>query len=281
MSNTLEYRELLLVAPLYQRYPAYQIDDAPIKGKKIKVWCPTCEDEHDFDLLQPAYLPDCLTDVDDIDETALLTIEYVCSWCRYFNLIFYIALDEEDNTFMKIGQYPPSYSFLLLKSKEFKKRLGNELFEEYKSAISSSSQGYNIGSFIYLRRIFEKLIESAHQDAKKGDNWREEDYKQLKTEKRIKMLKSYLPQKLVEYHDMYSILSEAIHQLTEEMCGKMHPVLIKGIDLILEEKIRAKNRKEQIESLDKEMNRLRREKNERKNKSKQAISKAQLTRVKK
>ena len=59
---------------------------------------------------------------------------------------------------------------------------------------------------------------------------------------RIQMLSDYLPDFLVEHHNIYSILSKGIHELSEEECKKYFMVLKESIEIILDEKLEAYNK---------------------------------------
>jgi hypothetical protein len=56
---------------------------------------------------------------------------------------------------------------------------------------------------------------------------------------RIQMLSDYLPDFLVENHNIYSILSKGVHELSEEDCKEYFTVLKESIEIILDEKLEA------------------------------------------
>ena len=47
--------------------------------------------------------------------------------------------------------------------KKYRKILGKEKYGEFGRAVGLYTHGIGIGSYVYLRRIFENLIEEAHQ----------------------------------------------------------------------------------------------------------------------
>lgn len=111
------------------------------------------------------------------------------------------------------------------------------------------ANGIGVGSFVYLRRIFEKLIFDKLKEAILLDpNINEEEFGRLKMEGKIKALKDFLPEFLVNNKVIYDILSKGIHELKEEECLAHFDTVKAAIVCILEEKIeqeeKAKHKKE-------------------------------------
>jgi hypothetical protein len=95
---------------------------------------------------------------------------------------------------IKIVQYPSLADLAEGNINKYGKVLGKEGLKEFKRAVGLSSHGIGIGAFVYLRRIFEKLIEDAHQKAAKVDtDWDEETYAESRMDEKIGLLKDYLP----------------------------------------------------------------------------------------
>ena len=148
----------------------------------------------------------------------------------------------------KIGQYPSFADLNIPKVKKYTKILGKELSSELTRAIGLAAHDVGVGAYVYLRRIFENLIEQAHQEAVKTNTEFDENiYKTSKMGERIELLKNYLPDFLVENSKMYSILSKGIHQLTEQECLKYFDTLKIGIELILDEKLEQYEKIKKIE----------------------------------
>ena len=75
----------------------------------------------------------------------------------YFD--FYI----HNNTITKYGQYPSLSYLSSVEIRKYRKILDNQSYSEFSRAVELASNGIGIGSFVYLRRIFENLIEDVHQ----------------------------------------------------------------------------------------------------------------------
>ncbi|KAA0131811.1 hypothetical protein FYZ48_27160 [Gimesia chilikensis] len=138
----------------------------------------------------------------------------------------------------KIGQYPSIADLHLPSLNKYKKILSKDDLSELKRGVGLSAHGVGIGACIYLRRLFEKLINGAFSEALlSGDTIDQEIFFKSRKTEQIDVLKNYLPKLLVENKKMYGILSKAIHDLSESECLRMFPILLNGIELILDEKL--------------------------------------------
>jgi len=152
----------------------------------------------------------------------------------------------QDNKLQKIGQWPSIANFQYPLLEKYKQVLGGEKYKELNRAVGLASHSVGIGSFVYLRRIFENLIEEAHSKAKSDSNFIEQDYIKSRMNEKILLLKDHLPEFLVENSSMYSILSKGIHELSENECLDYFEPLKVAIELILDEKIEEKRKQEKI-----------------------------------
>lgn len=163
--------------------------------------------------------------------------EFKCSKVDAHRIYFLFRIDQI--MFTKIGQHPTLYDLKGYDIDRFKKILGTENLNEFRIGVQLASHGNGIGAFTYLRRIIEPLIEDAHQIAKaKEGEWDEVKYSKKEYRNKIKMLKGYLPEFLIQNNSMYSILSAGIHSLSESKCKEGYKWILQGIEYILTEKIR-------------------------------------------
>lgn len=107
-------------------------------------------------------------------------------------------IKEKTGTLIKIGQDVSMMEFEASKIKNYRKVLSKEKQNELIRAIGLASHGVGIGSFVYLRRIFEDLIEEAHNHAKGIDKWNEDEFMRCRMGEKIDLLKDYLPDFLVQ-----------------------------------------------------------------------------------
>jgi hypothetical protein len=153
------------------------------------------------------------------------------------SVFIHTYIDESDVFVLeKIGQSPSLADMQIAKLKEYHIVLNNDKLKELSKAVGLAAHGVGIGSFVYLRRIFEFLIEEAHVEAKKQSGWDETAYTGRVGEK-ITQLSHYLPEFLVENKSLYGILSKGIHELTEDECLLNFDIVKVGIEFILDEKL--------------------------------------------
>ena len=152
-------------------------------------------------------------------------------------MYFYIHYNNKTGIFQKIGQFPSIATFHISQIKKYDKVLSKDQLKEFTRAIGLAANGVGIGSFVYLRRIFEDLIQEAHNKAKSDEGWDDQAFVKERMAEKIEMLKHHLPAFLVENKTLYSILSVGIHSLKEEECLAYFEVVKVGIELILDEKV--------------------------------------------
>lgn len=174
-------------------------------------------------------------------------------------LRFFIYLNDE--VVVKIGQLPSLVDIQFAEiGKKYDKFLSKEALKEFKRAIGLVTHGVGVGSFVYLRRIFENLIYETFDKNVKEIGITKNEFSTKRMEDKVDVLKKYLPSQLVAMKSIYSILSKGIHELDEQMCLKYFPALKLSIELILEQKIeeeikqkRDQDVKKQIENISKEI----------------------------
>jgi hypothetical protein len=161
---------------------------------------------------------------------------------------FYIIWDPSTKTLMKVGQFPSVADFHLSEIKQYTKLLTQNKLKEFSRAIGLAANGVGIGSFVYLRRIFEFLIDKAYEEANRSTTTIDKSvFQTSRMDEKIEMLKSHLPNFLVENKGLYSILSLGIHELDEVTCLTYFNTVRTAIEIILDEKLEEKRKKKKIE----------------------------------
>lgn len=163
------------------------------------------------------------------DASRILAFKYVCSMNEEHHLD-YIVLTT-DNSMMKIGQYPTVADMTFPELDDYKQVISRQDRKELGTAIGLFASGVGAGSYVYLRRILERLVYQAK--GKAGDMIDDEKFEKAKVAERIKMLEGYLPEILIKNTTVYGILSKGIHELSEEECLKYFPVVKECIYQIL------------------------------------------------
>lgn len=177
---------------------------------------------------------------------------FKCVRNNQHQLTFYISIS--DKILQKVGQLPSIADLNSFGIAKFKKILGHELYSEFNRGIGLFSHGVGVGSFVYLRRIIENfIIKPAYEEAKKSTGWDDEEFQKLRVTERIKKLKEYLPDFLVQNSTLYSIVSKGIHELTEDECNEYFPVLRECMEYVLTEIQAQKEMEEQKKILTKKI----------------------------
>lgn len=232
--------------PLYAFHPVTeenfeQFLDFCQRTKSIDMHCMKCNTPSTFKLNSNEYAKH----KPDLDNWAeyydYLSMRWKCSRNDNHEIIHLFMFDNERGV-QKIGQYPSAHDNTMPELKKYKKILGPEKNRELVKAVGLHAHGVGAGSLIYLRRILEWLIDEAYIEAQKSTNWvdiYQDNFVGLRVADKIKCLKHYLPDFLVENTKIYSILSKGVHSTPESECLGFFPVLKVAIELILNQKIRA------------------------------------------
>ncbi len=169
--------------------------------------------------------------------------QFICARDSEHRFRSYFRLDGDK--LIKIGQYPSVADFQSPGLQKYKSVLGKDRHRELVRAVGLAAHGVGIGSFVYLRRVFESLIEDAHRGALTSiSGFDDEEYQHSRVEEKILMLKVLLPPFLVENRAIYSILSVGVHSLTEEECLEHYGPMRVGIELILDQRLEQEKRQE-------------------------------------
>ena len=171
----------------------------------------------------------------ELTKDVILKIEFICSRSAYHKLTYFLMV--QDNNYSKIGQFPSLADMQTNDLKKYSKILSDQYIGELNRSIGLYAHGIGIGAFVYLRRIYENLLEIAHQKAMTKKDWDEESFINKRIDEKIRMLSNFLPSFLLENISIYGILSKGIHELDESECLSYFEYLKLGIELILDEKM--------------------------------------------
>ena len=207
-------------------------------------------------------------------ENNIFRLQYFCTGCKNDIIEFAIRFQhslikgkkgEEDtyNLYMeKIGQFP---AWSIDMDKELEKILG-EHSDYYKKGLVCESQSYGIGAYAYFRRItenvigqlLESILDLVDTDQKEIYKKRLEDVKDEKsTEKKIDLISDLLPKSLIvdgvnPLKTLHSVLSQGIHNETDEECMKKAEIIRNVLVFLVNQITRSRNDKKSfVESLKK------------------------------
>lgn len=159
------------------------------------------------------------------------TINWICRGNK--DHIFSVNLRFDGRTIQKVGQYPSHADFAIAEYAELSKQLGEDDRREFNKALGLFAHNVGIGSFVYLRRILEHLVERRFDDLKDENEWDVDEFRSKKMHDKVAFLKDHLPDYLVENKAIYGILSKGVHELEEPVCIDAFPVLRDAILTIL------------------------------------------------
>jgi hypothetical protein len=190
------------------------------------------------DKIETTFMLEYNTLYDQIFQKQTMYLECVLTCRRSGQKFYFFSLwDGTSKRITKIGQNPSLADFHISQVKQYDKLLKKQDLREFTKAIGLAANGVGIGSFVYLRRIFEHLIDESVDQMKTVGGFDEEDFNRMRMAERIDYLKDYLPEFLVAHKEIYGILSVGIHELTEEVCLSHFDVVKTGIEFILDEKL--------------------------------------------
>ena len=173
-------------------------------------------------------------------------IKYCCKRTG-LECICSILWNKNSKIIIKFGQLPSLADFHLQEIKQYDdKVILHEKAKEFTRAIGLAANGIGIGSFVYLRRIFEYLIQEAYLRALEAKDISEEDFRGTRMVEKIGLLSHYLPDFLVANKEIYSVLSLGLHELSEQQCLDYFDPLRVGIEIILDERLEEFKKSEKI-----------------------------------
>lgn len=159
----------------------------------------------------------------------------------------------ENQSLIKIGQYPSMANLDFGRLNKYRKLLSSQDSEELGRAIGLHAHGVGVGSFVYLRRVFERIIKSKAGNLIKDGVISEDDFISLRMNEKIETLKDQLPTFMVEHPQLYSILSRGIHDLEEDECLEQFEIILQSTELIFEQILEEEERKRREKLLSKKI----------------------------
>ena len=253
--------EFFVSVPMYK---TYKWDDtsfnnvlgiAKFQGS-IDTYCVECKDRSLFVVAYPD-LGLARADIRDrLQRPYICVIQAKCSRVNEHVACYVFRLHEKDGV-TKIGQYPSAADTAKQDLKKYRKVLSDEHQKGYTKAVGLFAHGVGAGSIVYLRKIFEALVEEAHQEAIQDAAWLSAhgaEYSALRMGEKVAALDKFLPSDLVQHPRLYGFLSQGLHGLTEDKCLELFPMLMMAVEFILDQKLEKLEKKQKREALDKLLN---------------------------
>lgn len=162
------------------------------------------------------------------------------------------GIELDPTLLVKVGQYPSLTDFQLGDLTEFEDGMSKQQRREFVRATNSAAHGFNVAACVYFRRVFESVLMEARDEymAQHGlTEWQE--FKDARTDERIRLLREHLPRFMSEHPQLYGVLSLGVHELTEEQCAAELPMLRKAIELIMRDRVTAARQNREREEVSK------------------------------
>lgn len=241
--------EFLLETPLYKKYQLGKEHEGWVNSIKfisgpLDAYCIYCDDRSLFHKVESEVIIQ-----QSIAGKGFFDVRLNCA--RVSSHYYYFTVRVYNYTVQKIGQYPSVADISIPQMVKYRGLLGSERYREFTKAIGLAAHGIGIGSFVYLRRVLESLIEDAHEEAKITAGWNEDAYQRSRIVEKIPLLKDHLPEFMVRHRSIYGILSKGIHELSEDECKRYFIPIKSAIELILNEHMIALEYKKNIEDAEK------------------------------
>lgn len=186
------------------------------------------------------------------EKSRLIVFEFICAMNNSHHLDFVVLTD--NSTFRKIGQYPSVADLAFPELDKYNKVMSENDRRELGKALGLFANGIGIGSYVYLRRILERLLEKVKADA--GDTVDSNMFNRARMGEKMKMLQEYLPKTLADNPSIYGILSKGIHELSEKECLSYFIVVKDCLLMIFDEWAREKEKSKKEESIRSELSRI-------------------------
>jgi len=211
-----------------------------------------------------------ITIIDNIQKSfEYFTVSYECTYCKTNSMFISYKLTEEIIDFMfsefylmKIGQYPPTWMLNQNSTRSYRKELNENDYKELSKALELHSNGFSVASFVYLRRIYENLIQQEHEKQRATiKDWNEPKYQKSNFGDQVKILvdngADIIPSEIDNHKaNIYRILSLGVHQYTEEECTQYFDLIFTCITLILQHSIDVKTKAANIHNLNAALNKI-------------------------
>lgn len=186
------------------------------------------------------------------DRSEIVAKKYRCSADPLH--IYYFIFRITDKELVKIAEYPSVADKLDLG--KYTKILDKSKLTELGQVSILESHGFNVASFLYYRRIFEYIIMKVFYENFPQLNIEEADFKLKSMKEKVEILNSHLPNYVTENKHIYSVLSEGVHELTDDECSQYLPVVKAIVLYFLDEFCENEERKLKKSEFAKELNKI-------------------------
>jgi len=169
-------------------------------------------------------------DEDNLGKSYLRTEILTCNLDESHQYIIYyeVFFDENEFVITKIGQNISPYEIGLPEVKKYEKILDEfDIKEDYRKVFIHRIHGDYIAALLYLRRVFEKMINKLIDDSTDSRTLMDVKIKNLKKDNKIN------PDIEELTSSVYALMSKGIHELNNEECNELFKSLNEFVEMQL------------------------------------------------
>lgn len=249
---------IFLSAPLYKKFDYDVSEDVHYFGGTLDMFCPECKQNSVYKRIGNSLRPSSsvsppmsslTSEITQLRFSRIFSVEFECS--RDKNHVATFLFKQDTKSLSKIGEYPSLTDRQFQELAKYEREL-RTYYQEFKTAHYLYLHKVGIGSFVYLRRVLEKVVmDVATQKYSSQSDWNLEKWKVSKGrfENVIEDLADDLPEFLVKNTVLYKILSKGVHELDENECLEYFEVIKAAIEEILDEKMRQDEKEKRRKSI--------------------------------
>lgn len=163
----------------------------------------------------------------------------------------------EKATLTKFGQLPSLADLAASELEEYRKFIDEKDLKDLQRATGLAAHGIGIGSFVYLRRIFEGLVnEAADSAATSSEGFDQIAFRSMRMEDKLQAISGHVPAWMVTNRKLYGILSIGLHELTENGCIEAFSAVKQGTLALLEQHAEVHRREKRAKDAASELQKL-------------------------
>jgi hypothetical protein len=201
---------------------------------KVDGYCPYCSQDRPFEVSTPLHGPSGSTPPENyvqLQRGKTLTLTATCTRHNHHRIEVHLRFG--DGRVTKVGQWPSLASVLLEELKPIRSAVSEQDRNELHKAIGLAAHGVGVGSYVYLRRVFERMIGSVFDRHQTDVGLSPATFATMRIADKIDALKKHLPPLMVQSRSVYGRLSDGIHNLDEAECLKLFDVFKRAIFMML------------------------------------------------
>lgn len=207
-------------------------------GGSVDLYCPNCKSLSVFTRPPTGGTAQQVLKIDyafpvPTDHEFNLPVDFFCARSPTHVARLFL-LTEPGNYLTKMGQWPSVADVSERSLDVYKKVLGEARTKELKRAVGLFSHGIGAGALIYLRRILEFFVSRAESQFKAANG--KLPYADIeRVREKIKALAEFLPPFIADNRKLYGMMSDGLHNGTEEDCKTIFSPCLEGLKIALDE----------------------------------------------